>query len=308
MKLEQADWTPPALPLVIPIGDMPGDKVHIENGHIQKTNVLFPALLPILESSIKANPSQKAVISICGCSGVGKSGVASVLSYYLQNIGLGSYTLSGDNYPHRIPAQNDAERLRIYRSSGIRGLLTSGAYAAECVQQLKNLQLNEQDADPAFIENFPWLEIYQCEGRKGLAGYLGTPCEQGFDELAGIVSLFKNGSDKIWLKRMGRTETELWYEEIDFKQTKVLVIEWTHGNSDHFQGVDIPVLLNSTPQETQAYRKLRGRDGKTDSAFTSMVLDIEQKLLESQAYKAKLIVSKDFQILSFQEYKKLMAN
>ena len=38
---------------------------------------------------------------------------ASLLAHYLQQIGVGCYVLSGDNYPRRIPAQNDAERLRL---------------------------------------------------------------------------------------------------------------------------------------------------------------------------------------------------
>jgi hypothetical protein len=302
MNFQASNWTPPKLPLDIPQGDMPGDRIHIGNEHIQKSCVIFPALLPILKTA-----SNKAVIAVCGGSGVGKSGVASVLSYYLRNIGIGSYTLSGDNYPHRIPKQNDAERLRIFRESGIKGMIANGVYTPDRAKVLKNLQLDDQDAESVFIENFPWLEVYQREGRKGLAGYLGTPNEQGFGQLAEIVSRFKGGAASIWLKRMGRAETEIWYDEIDFSKVNVLVIEWTHGNSDYYQGVDIPILLNSTPQETQAYRLLRGRDGQTGSAFTTMVLDIEQKLLESQAHKAKLIVSKDFKLLNFQEYSELMA-
>lgn len=55
------------------------------------------------------------VITVCGGSGVGKSEIASLLAHYFENMGVGCYTLSGDNYPHRIPVYNDAERLRIFR-------------------------------------------------------------------------------------------------------------------------------------------------------------------------------------------------
>jgi alpha-galactosidase len=79
---------------------------------------------------------------------------------------------------------------------------------------------------------------------------------------------------------------------VDFQYIKVLIIEWTHGNSDFFEGVDIPVLLNSTPEETLEHRKSRNRDGGADSPFTTMVLEIEQQMLASQAGKAKLIMSK----------------
>jgi hypothetical protein len=109
------------------------------------------------------------------------------------------------------------------------------------------------------------------------------------------------------LKRMGREETELWYDDVDFSNINVLIIEWTHGNSDGYQGVDIPILLNSTPQETLEHRRSRNRDGKTDSPFTTMVLEIEQELLVSQAAKAKLIISKSGELLSYDEYRLLMA-
>ena len=106
---------------------------------------------------------------------------------------------------------------------------------------------------------------------------------------------------------MGREETALWYEPVDFSDIRVLLIEWTHGNSDHLHGVDIPILLNSTPSETLAYRKERHRDGGTDSPFTTMVLQLEQKQLEMQACKARLIVAKTGELLSYREYRRLMA-
>jgi hypothetical protein len=106
---------------------------------------------------------------------------------------------------------------------------------------------------------------------------------------------------------MGRTDTELWYEKVDFSNVNVLVIEWTHGNSDNYEGVDFPILLNSTPQETLAHRRARNRDGATDSPFTMLVLELEQEMLMSQAHKAKLIVSKSGELLSYDDYKKLMA-
>lgn len=43
----------------------------------------------------------RAVITVCGGSGVGKSEIASLISYYLNAEGVGAYTLSGDNYPRR---------------------------------------------------------------------------------------------------------------------------------------------------------------------------------------------------------------
>ena len=53
-----------------------------------------------------------------------------------------------------------------------------------------------------------------------------------------------------------------------------------------FDRVDIPVLLNSTPEETKNHRRSRARDGKVDSAFTTMVLEIEQEMLDKIGYVA----------------------
>lgn len=300
-------WAPPALPNHIPHGVMPGDSVHIGENHIRKANALMPELLRLLPQAMALNPHGRAVLSVCGGSGVGKSETASLLAYYLRAAGLGSYTLSGDNYPHRIPLYNDAERLRIFRSGGIKGLLQSGQYTPQRGEAIRVYQTEGRDADPALADESAWMALYQREGRTSLAGYLGTPAEIDFAELNAIIAQFQNGADTLWLKRMGRDDTALWYEPVPFMDVRVLVIEWTHGNSDYLHGVDIPILLNSTPSETLAYRKARHRDGGTDSAFTTMVLMLEQRLLEQQAPKAKLILSRDGALLRYRDYCRLMA-
>ena len=88
--------------------------------------------------------------------------------------------------------------------------------------------------------------------------------------------------EKIWMKRMGRSEDARWYDEVDFSGTDVLLLEWTHSGSEKVQGVDIAVCLRSTPEETKAYRLFRARDGKADSAFVTMVLEIEQAKLDAR--------------------------
>ena len=297
---KEMSWTPPAVPGDIPHGDMPGDKVEIGAGHIAKANVIFPRLLSELKTVMGVGG--KAVVAVSGGSGVGKSETASLLTFYLNDIGIGSYTLSGDNYPRRIPMYNDAERLRVYRAAGLRGMLEAGVYSAGVIEPLKAMQLAETDADPKSVEQYPWLAAYQKAGREGLARYLGTPNEQDFEELSSILARFKAGEEKIWLKRMGRTDTELWYDEVDFSHTHVLVIEWTHGLSGELRGVDIPILLNSTPEETREHRRQRGRDGKTDSAFTTTVLEIEQGKIAERAKFAKIIISKSGELLSYEQY------
>ena len=245
------------------------------------------------------------MITVCGGSGSGKTGAAALLGYYFKQIGIGSYVLSGDNYPRRYPALNDAERLRIFRQGGMHGLTSGALLNPDVWQQLHTWQIEQRDADPTLCADVPWLAVYQAEGRKALAGYLGTPSEQDFDELGQTLARFKNGIDAIWLKRMGRDEAALWYDKVDFSQVKVLIVEWTHGNSDFYCGVDLPVFLYSTPQETMTYRVSRARDGAADSPFVTMVLQIEQRLLESQAHKAKIILSREGKVLSWSEYCKL---
>ena len=298
------DWTPPALPAdgEIPHGDMPGDSVQIGEKHIQKANLIFPELLRLM----RENPAEKIVVAVSGGSGVGKSETASLLSYYFNQLGVGAYTLSGDNYPRRIPAQNDAERERVFRVGGVTGMLEAGVYTEAAGKILRNLWVSGADADPAHCAEHPWLKEYQSAGREALSGYLGTKIEQNFEELSAILARFKAGEEKIWLKRMGRTPDALWYDEVDFSDVHVLLVEWTHGNSTHLIGADLPILLNSTPEETRAHRRSRARDGKVDSPFTTMVLEIEQGILHRRAEHAKIIVSKSGELLTFEEYSKRM--
>lgn len=304
LSAAMGSWTAPVIDGEIPHGDMPGDKVEIGQGHIDKANTIFPLLVPMAAAA--AQDTGRVVIAVCGGSGVGKSETASLLSHYFRQAGIQSYTLSGDNYPRRIPMYNDAERVRVFRVGGMRGMLDAGVYTDETGKALRALWEAETDAAPGEAADKAWLQVYQSAGRKALAGYLGTVNEQDYDELSAIIAKFKSGADKLWLKRMGRTEDERWYEEVDMSDTNVLIIEWTHGNSDFLRGVDIPVLLNSTPEETRAHRRSRARDGKTDSAFTTMVLEIEQAELDSCAHKAKIIIAKSGELLSYDQYRALM--
>lgn len=244
----------------IPHGDMPGDQIKIEQSHLDKARVIYPELLKLLNEQWKNKAEAKVVVAVCGGSGVGKSEIASLLAYFLEQDGIGSYVMSGDNYPHRIPCKNDAERLRVYETSG----------------------------------------------KEALASYLGSSEEIDFELVEKIITAFKAGASVIEMKRMGREESERWFDSVDISKVQVLLLEWTHSNSDNFSGVDIPILLNSTPQETLAHRKSRNRDGAVDSPFTTMVLELEQEMLKQQAHKAKIIITKSGEIISYQQYCKIM--
>ena len=295
-----------SIPEDIPHGDMPGDKIEIGESHIAKARTIFPLLVKELKEKMEANPYGRAVVAVCGGSGVGKSEIASLLSYMLEQAGIGSYTMSGDNYPHRIPMYNDAERLHTFRVAGIRGMVDAGVMNPENVAKIREWQSAETDADMAHSETDTWFINYLEAGKEGLKNYLGTPKETDFEEVDQIMKAFKDGADSLYLKRMGRDEASLWYDLVDMTQKNVLIVEWTHGNSDCMTQVDVPVLLNSTPQETLEHRRSRNRDGKLDSPFTMMVLELEQEKLVQQAHKAKIIVSKAGDVISYEEFKKLM--
>ena len=282
------DGTPVQVPHDIPHGDMPGDKICIGTEHIRKAEKLLPLLAEKLKEVFALRG--RAVVSVFGGSGVGKSEIASLLAWYLESAGIGAYVLSGDNYPRRIPMYNDAERVRVFRTAGLRALLAAGLYSPEVQSELDRMWEDDSDAVPA--EGKPWLEVYRDGGRAALAGYLGTEAEQDYGEINAVVSAFRNGEKSVWLKRMGRTESERWYSAQDFSDTGVLIIEWTHGGSPLLKGVDVRILLDSTPEETREHRRLRARDGKTDSPFTTMVLEIEQEEIARAACSAALIMAK----------------
>ncbi len=240
----------------IKTGDMPGDKVEISEDHVQKSYAIAERLAEIFDEGC----SNRLVLSIYGGSGVGKSEVASLLGYILEQNGMNTYVLSGDNYPHKIPMENDKQRELAY----------------------------EQD------------------GYEGLKAYLGTPLEIDFERVNHIITQFKAAEPSISLKRMGRSLDEIWDDVVDFQDIQVLIIEWTHGNNSHLQGVDIPIFLNSTPAETLEHRQKRNRDAGVDSPFVQMVLEIEQKKIANQAESASIIVTKSGEIISYAQYKQLM--
>ena len=103
--------------------------------------------------------------------------------YALNRAGIGAYIMSGDNYPRRIPAANDAERLRLFRMGGLRGMLASGEYSDEKAVVLRELWQADADAEPETARKLPWMQTYQQAGAQALSGYLGTPEEIDFDEV-----------------------------------------------------------------------------------------------------------------------------
>ncbi len=192
--------------------------------------------------------------------------------------------------------------MRTFREYGIKGLVASGGYDRERGEVLQRLWAEDTDADPLLREIYPWLREYQTAGRQGLERYLGTPEEIDFDEINRIVAAFKNGERRLTVKRMGRGAADIWYDDVDVSDTRALIVEWTHGNSEYLHGIDIPVMIDAVPEETVEYRRKRNRDGACDSPFTAMVLEIEQRALNRRAAHASLIVGTGGDIIPYDAY------
>jgi alpha-galactosidase len=135
--------------------------------------------------------------------------------------------------------------------------------------------------------------IYEENGIDGLTEYLGTAKEIEFDEVNKVIAEFKEGKETITLKKMGREANEISYEETDFRGIQVLIIEWTHGGSEFLSGVDLPVYIDSIPEETLQNRVKRNRDKNAASELIQIVLEIEQKKLLDQAKNAGIVVGRD---------------
>ena len=288
------------LPQQLPKTDMPGDKVGIYDCHKIMARSLFPELEKMVMQRILCH--EKTVISIFGGSGSGKSGTAVLLGEYFQMSGLGCYVLSGDNYPRRIPVYNDGERLHIFRENGMIAMTEQDTLTEKNLAVLRMLQEQEIDSDPAQIKTYPWLDAYIKKGREALGAYLGSDQEIDYGRLNHVIRQFKKQEPSIWLKRMGRTSTQLWYEKVDFSNIDILILEWTHGGSPLCEGTDLSVLLSTTPEETKKGRLLRGRDPGADSPFVTMVLQLEQEKINASGGSADLIVTQDGRLLSRREF------
>ncbi len=244
-------------------------------------------LFPLILEKTEERKEKKTIISVSGGSGVGKTGMAFLLQNMFEKQGKKSLIISGDNYPHRIPMYNDAERIARFRMSGLNGLITERLYTDEVKEKLLELQKAGRDAEEQ--EDMQWLSIYQKYGDKALTDYLGTDQELDYEAVSNLLMQFHGGTSQLMLRHMGRTPDEIWYDRMDVSDTDILILEWTHGNSACLQGVDVSVVLISTPEETLENRKKRNRDTAIDSPFVARVLSIEQKKINDGLDRADII-------------------
>ncbi len=140
------------------------------------------------------------------------------------------------------------------------------------------------------------LRVYEEAGEEGLREYLGTPKEIDFDCINQVLAEFHAGKDTITLRHMGREDGDISSEGTDFAGIPVMLVEWTHGGSEYLKGVDIPVFLESSPEETKERRIRRNRDENAASPFICRVVELEQEKLDIQKEHARLVVGKDKEV------------
>ena len=242
------------------------------------------------------------VIAISGGSGVGKSTTANLIHQYLENLGIGCALIGGDEYPWRIPVQNDAERLRILRQAGVKGMLSDGVFDDKSWKELNALQKQMVDADPKYSEVYLWHRSYLSHGRKALAGFLGSASEQDYADVQALIDAFHEGKTQIPLRKLGDEEADFHYETGNFADKKVLLLEWTHAGNPTLQGIDLNLFLYSSPEDTLERRKRRARNANTDTPLIALVLELEQIMLNENAKHADIIQLMDGKILSRADY------
>ena len=121
--------------------------------------------------------------------------------------------------------------------------------------------------------------------------YLGTDKEIDYDAVNQVITSFRERKSQINIRYIDSEKEKIYEKNEDFSEIDILLIEWTHGNNERLKYIDIPIYLRSTPEETLRYRMERNRDADIDSPFTALVLKIEQKLLEQQISRAKIIMN-----------------
>ncbi len=87
----------------------------------KNSQVLWGEIKKLLPDVLEKNQG-RAILSLYGGSGAGKTWISKELAEYLEAEGFHVFILAGDHYPHRVPRQNDTERRRVYECDGRKGL------------------------------------------------------------------------------------------------------------------------------------------------------------------------------------------
>ncbi len=87
----------------------------------KNAQILWREIQKLLPEVLEKNRG-RAILSLYGGSGAGKTWISKELAEYLEAEGFQVFILSGDHYPYRVPKQNDEELRRVYECGGRKGL------------------------------------------------------------------------------------------------------------------------------------------------------------------------------------------
>lgn len=191
----------------------------------------------------KKDSDLKIVVSLFGGSGSGKTGFSRLLASFFQLDGFESLVVSGDNYPKRIPVENDARR----------------------------------------------NELFVSGGKEALEAYLGSYEEIDYEAINELLLDFKSGAKEVNLRKLGTKPGELSYTKTDVSSTRILILEWTHGGNRALKNVDCRIYLHCSRLVAEKRRFARKRNANYASPLISACIDIEGKMLETQALSADFI-------------------
>jgi len=200
--------------------------------------------------------------------------------------------------------------ITVFGGSGS-GKTALATYLAHC------LSVNDIACRVLAGDNYPHLipqqndqrrrEVYEEYGASALAAYLGSAEEIDYEAINRVISDFKSGKEKTVVRKMRETAAEIWQEEFDCRDVRVLLIDWTHGKSPLLAASDLYLFLASTVEETLSYRRQRKRDEDVAGSFTNLVLTLEQQAIETLIDEATLIFDREGELVSYRTYKRKQA-
>jgi hypothetical protein len=151
-------------------GNMPGDVLHIGDSHRERSETIFPRAI----EAFRRSGQEKFVISVFGGSGVGKSEVGYLLAERFRGEGLPAFLVSGDNYPYRIPAENDRERESRYRYHGLLALARRSDFHQRWTNQLRAPVGARGGQCPGITKHLSLPGDISGGGTKGVGGVSGN--------------------------------------------------------------------------------------------------------------------------------------
>ena len=118
---------------------MQGDKIIVEEHHLDAAKCIVPSLLPSIKRS-----ETKFAITVAGESGSGKSETASAIADCLKNAGIAAIIFQQDDYFIHPPKSNDAVRRKRHQMGGHRrGKITVTQLSYKGIQKMRKEHIDK---------------------------------------------------------------------------------------------------------------------------------------------------------------------